>query len=337
MSERELQFSLAINEGLAQMMKADPDVILIGQGVDSPWYVGQTTRDLKKRFGPDRVIDTPVSENGVTGIAVGAAIAGLKTVVVHPRQDFMLYAFDPIINEAANWSYMFNGVTGVPTVIWAIINRGGEQGPQHSQSLHAMFAHVPGLKVVMPSCASDAKGLMVAAIRDPNPVVFVDDRWLYSLSESVSEELYETPIGKANVIRSGSQLTIVANSWTTELARRALPELLAQGLDPELIDLRTVKPMDKETVVKSVKKTGKALVLDGGWRTAGLAAEVATVIHENCFSELDLPVQRITLPDTPAPVPSVLEKQYYIRVEQVVTAAEKMIESKGRFLFDLCG
>ena len=180
-SHRKLSYSLAINEALHQMMAADPSVFLIGQGVKSPWYVGNTAQGLLERFGEARVIDTPVSENAMTGAAVGAAMAGMKPVVVHPRMDFMMYALDPIINEAANWFYMNGGRASVPVVFWGIINRGGEQAAQHSQALHAIFAHVPGLKVVMPSTPYDAKGLMVAAITDPNPVVYIDDRCLYGL------------------------------------------------------------------------------------------------------------------------------------------------------------
>jgi len=168
--------TLAINEALHQMMSSDESVFFIGQGVKSPWYVGNTARGLLEKFGSERVIDTPVSENAMTGAAVGAALVGMRPVVLHPRIDFMMYAMDPIINEAANWHYMFGGRSSVPVVIWGIINRGGEQAAQHSQALHSLFAHIPGLKVVMPSTPYDAKGLMIAAIKDPNPVIFIDDR-----------------------------------------------------------------------------------------------------------------------------------------------------------------
>ena len=174
--KRTLEYSQAINEAFIQLMKADERVFVMGQGLKSPWYVGNTVKDLIKLYGESRVIDTPVSENAVTGAAVGAAIAGMRPIVVHPRIDFMMYAMDPIINEAANWSYMFGGRSKAPVVIWGIINRGGEQGAQHSQALHGMFAHIPGLKVVMPSTAYDAKGLMIAAILDNDHVVLIDNR-----------------------------------------------------------------------------------------------------------------------------------------------------------------
>src|SRR6185295_4552687 len=186
-------------EALHQSMTSDPDVVLIGQGVKSPWYVGNTCRNLVRDFGEQRVIDSPVSENGVTGVAVGAAIAGLRAVVVHPRMDFMLYAIDPIVNQAANWRYMSGGHSHAPVVIWGIVNRGGEQAAQHSQALQAWYAHVPGLKVVAPSTAYDAKGLLVAAIRDNNPVIYLTDRWLHGQSSVVPPGLYETPIGVAEI------------------------------------------------------------------------------------------------------------------------------------------
>ncbi|GAG44969.1 unnamed protein product, partial [marine sediment metagenome] len=202
-------------------MGQDKSAFLIGQGVKSPWYVGNTARGLLERFGSERVIDTPVSENAVTGSAVGAALVGMRPVVVHPRVDFMMYALDPIINEAANWHYMFGGKLSVPVVIWGIINRGGEQAAQHSQALHALFAHIPGLKVVMPSTPYDAKGLMIAAIRDDNPVVYLDDRWSYEIEGEVPEEIYEVPIGKAVIRKEGEDVTLVAASYMVHNALHA--------------------------------------------------------------------------------------------------------------------
>jgi pyruvate dehydrogenase E1 component beta subunit len=206
------------------------------------------------KFGEERIIDTPISENGITGVAVGAAIAGMKPVVVHPRMDFMLYAFDPIINEAANWSFMSGGRSSVPVVFWGIINRGGAQAAQHSQALYSMFAHVPGLKVIAPSTPYDVKGLLISAIRDPNPVVFVDDRWLYSKNGEVPEEEYSVPIGKGIVRRSGKDISIVSFSYAMDLAIKSTDALVKDGVDVELIDLRTIKPYDKELLIETVKK-----------------------------------------------------------------------------------
>ncbi|KHE92789.1 MAG: hypothetical protein K8F52_09955 [Candidatus Scalindua rubra] len=327
---RTLQYSLAINEALHQMMKLDKSVFLIGQGVKSPWYVGNTALGLLETFGPERVIDTPVSENAMTGAAVGAAIAGMRAVAVHPRIDFMMYAIDPIINEAANWSYMNGGRVSVPVVIWGIINRGGEQAAQHSQTFHALFAHIPGLKVVMPATPYDAKGLMVSAIRDNNPVIFIDDRWLYNIEDVVPEELYSVPIGKGIIRKEGKDVTIVATSYMVQEAIRAASSLENENIDAEIVDLRTIKPMDTALILESVKKTGRVVIADGGWRTCGLAAEISAQISENILSYLKSPVVRITLPDIPAPASSSLEKVYYPTSSNIISAVKSVLrESSG--------
>ena len=327
---RKLSFSLAINEALRQTMAEDPSVMLIGQGVKSPWYVGNTANGLLDEFGPDRVIDTPVSENAITGSAVGAAIAGMRPVIVHPRMDFMMYGLDPIINQAANWHYMCGGRTCVPVVVWGIINRKGEQAAQHSQALHAMFAHIPGLKVVAPTTAYDAKGLMVAAIRDDNPVVFVDDRMLYREEGPVPEELYEVPIGEAAVRREGADVTLVAVSHMQVDAMQAAYLLSEEGIDVEVIDPRTLKPLDVPLIVQSVKKTGRLLVVDGGWKTCGYSAEIAALAAEECFAELKAPVKRLALPDCPAPASKVLEEAYYITCQDIASAAKAVVEQTCR-------
>lgn len=326
---RKLQFSLAINEALHQMMESDSAVFLIGQGVKSPWYVGNTAHGLLECFGEERVIDTPVSENVVTGAAVGAAMAGMRSVVIHPRMDFMLYGFDPIINEAANWHYMLGGSVKVPVVIWGSINRGGEQGAQHSQALHALFAHIPGLKVVMPSTPYDAKGLMVSAIQSNNPVVFVDDRWLYSHEDHVPEEMYSVPIGKGIIRRKGTDVTLVASSYMAYQAGLATEHLVNVGIDVEFIDLRTIKPLDEELILQSVKKTGRFVVADGGWKSFGISAEVSAIVSEKAFGSLKSPVIRVALPDCPAPASGSLEKAYYPTWEDIVSAIEDTMNGKS--------
>lgn len=323
--KRLLNYALATNEALLQLMERDESVFLIGQGLKSPWYVGQTCTGLLEKFGEERVIDTPVSENAVTGAAVGASISGMKAIVVHPRVDFMLYAIDPIINEAANWYYMNGGRCSVPVVIWGIINRGGEQGAQHSQSLHAMFAHIPGLKVVMPATPYDAKGLMVAAIKDPDPVVFMDDRWLYGVEEHVPEELYEIEIGKAVVRNSGTDITVVASSYVANEAYHAAQELESEGVSVEVVDLRTIKPLDTACILNSVAKTGKLLIVDGGWRSFGVSAEVAALVAENCLQNMKAPVKRLTLPDVPAPASKHLEEGYYIHRDTIRNTVLEML------------
>lgn len=323
---RELTYSLAINEALHQAMAADDAVFLIGQGVKSPWYVGNTARGLRERFGEARVIDTPVSENAVTGVAVGAAIAGMRPVVVHPRMDFMLYAMDPMVNQAANWRYMNGGASCVPVVFWGIINRGGEQAAQHSQSLHSMLAHVPGLKVVMPATPSDAKGLMLAAIADPNPVVFIDDRWLYHLTGEVRPEPYQVRIGAASVARPGKDVSIAALSYMVAEALQAASNLAGEGINVEVIDLRSAKPYDRKTLLSSVRKTGRLLVCDVGWLTGGLCAEIAAFVSERAFKHLKGPVRRLALPDCPAPAARTLEDRYYPRAETVAARVREMLD-----------
>lgn len=323
---RKLSYSLAINEALHQAMSRDKKVFLIGQGVKSPWYVGNTARGLLQKFGSARVIDTPVSENAITGAAVGAAIAGMRPVVVHPRIDFMMYAMDPLINEAANWHYMFGGRTSVPVVIWGIINRGGEQAAQHSQSLHAVFAHIPGLKVVMPATPFDAKGLMISAIYDNNPVVFIDDRWLYGLEGSVPRKLYQIPIGKGIIRKAGRDVTLAAVSYMVHEALKAAIQLKKEGVSAEVIDLRTVKPLDEKLLLNSVRKTGRLVVIDGGWRSCGFAAEVSAKVAESALKFLKAPIRRVTLPDAPAPASRVLERIYYPQANTIYTATKQLMK-----------
>jgi len=323
---RKITYSLAINEALHQIMALDQSVFLIGQGVKSPWYVGNTCQGLLESFGPEKVIDTPVSENAITGSAVGAAIAGMKPVIVHPRMDFMMYAMDPIINEAANWHYMCGGKSSVPVVIWGIVNRGGEQAAQHSQAFHALFAHIPGLKVVMPSTPYDAKGLLVAAIRDENPVIYVDDRWLYPQEGPVPEEIYEVPIGKGIIRKKGADLTLVSSSYMVIESLRAAQELAEDGIDVELIDLRTVKPLDEDILLKSIKKTGKMVIADGGWKNCGISADVSALVSEKAFQYLKAPIRRVTLPDSPAPASRMLEKKYYPDAKNITATARDLIK-----------
>jgi pyruvate dehydrogenase E1 component beta subunit len=324
-NNRKLNFALAINEAFHQMMSIDSSVFLVGQGVKSPWYVGTAAKDLLKVFGDRRVIDTPVSENSITGAAVGSALSGMRPIVVHPRMDFMFYAFDPIINQAANWSYMNGGGLSVPVVFWSIINRGGEQAAQHSQALHALFAHIPGLKVVMPSTPYDAKGLMISAIKDDNPVVYIDDRWLHNIEGDVPEEIYEVPIGKGIIRRKGNDVTLVAVSFIMHQALEAAAELAKDNIGVEIIDLRTIKPLDKDLVLESVKKTGRLAVADLGWKTYGLAAEISAFVFEEAFEFLKAPFVRVTLPDLPAPASSVLERAYYPTTRDIVRAIRGMV------------
>ncbi len=325
---RQLSYAQAIREAHAQLLAHDPRVFLIGQGLWSPWYAGTSLKDIDKEFGRHRVLDSPVAENATTGAAVGAAIAGMRPIVFHPRMDFMLLAVDPIVNQAANWAYLFAGQVNVPVVIRASINRGGEQGAQHSQALHAFFMHVPGLKVVMPSTPYDAKGLLISAVQDGNPVVYIDDRWLYREVGHVPEDMYAVPIGRGVVRCQGTDVTIVANSYMSVQAERAADLLAHRGIHAEVIDLRSIKPWDKELVFSSIRKTGRLIVADGGWATCGIAAEIVATVATDLFSELKAAPVRVTLPDLPAPTSAALEKVYYPTAETIAAAAEKLFTRK---------
>lgn len=327
---RSLSYALAIREAHAQLLRADPRVFVFGQGLWSPWYAGTSLQDLEKEFGRDRVIDSPVSENATTGAAIGAAIAGMRPIVFHPRMDFMLLAVDPIVNQAANWSYMFAGRVNVPVVIRSVINRGGEQAAQHSQALQAMFVHVPGLKVVMPSTPYDAKGLLIAAVRDGNPVMYIDDRWLYAETGEVPEAMYEVPLGAAAIRRRGRDVTIVATSYMAAQGMRAVQGLEERGIDAELIDLRCLKPWDREAVFASVAKTGRLVIADAAWRTAGVAAEIGAAVAGEAFEYLKAPIERVCLPDVPAPMSASLEKAYYVGADEIVWAVEKIVGLKEK-------
>lgn len=272
-----------------------------------------------------RIIDTPVSEYAVTGIAIGSAISGLRPILEHPRMDFMYLAMDQIANHAANWYYMFGQQVNVPLTIWGIVNRGGEQAAQHSQALQSMFVHIPGLKVVAPSTPHDVKGLLYASIQDENPVLFVDDRWLYRMKGEVEEAPYIVPIGKGVIRKEGKDVTLIANSYMTHLALKAASSL-EKEIDVEVIDLRTLKPVDKPLMFESVEKTGRVVVVDGGWKTCGYSAEISALISENKFGCLKAPIKRITLPDAPAPSSQALEKKYYPDETNIVAAIQGVMK-----------
>ncbi len=326
-----ITYSDTINKTLDYLLDTDSEVFLIGQGVKSPWYVGSTCNGLIDKFGEERVIDTPISENGVTGISVGASFTGMRPIVVHPRMDFMLYAFDPIINQASNWHYMSGGNSHSSVVFWGIINRGGEQAAQHSQALYSIFAHIPGLKVIAPSTPYDVKGLLISAIRDPNPVVFVDDRWLYHQTGEVPVEEYSIEIGKGIIRRHGQDASIISFSNTMYVSDEAATELGKDGISVDLIDLRSIKPYDKELIAETVKRTGRVVIVDGSWKTGGFSAEISAFISENFFDCLKSPVIRICLPDSPAPASSALEKDYFISSDRIIDAVKKICSSKKSF------
>lgn len=323
---RKMAYGDAINEGHRIALENDPTCFVIGQGVNNPWFVGRTTTGLKDEFGERRIMDSPVSEAAMTGACIGAAMAGMKPIVFHPRMDFMYLTLDQVINHCASWNYMFNGKVNVPIVIRGIVNRGGEQGAQHSQSPFGVYANIPGLKVVAPATARDAKGLLLAAVNDPNPVIYIDDRWLYDVEDEVPEGYYETPIGKANVLIEGNDITIVAASFMVKEAVKAAAQLREEGISAEVIDLRSLKPVDTQTVNSSVRKTGRAVVTIAEWEFASVAASVTKEIYDGCFGTLKAPVKMVTLPDCPAPASKSLEAAYYIYAEDIINAVKDVIK-----------
>jgi pyruvate dehydrogenase E1 component beta subunit len=317
-------YGTAIRDAFAYLLENHSDVFVIGQGLWSPWYVGNSMTNLDKDFGVDRIIDTPVSESACTGAAVGAAIAGMKPIVVHPRMDFMLYAMDSIVNEAAKWSSMMGGQASAGVTVRAIINRGGEQGAQHSQSLHSWFAHVPGLRVVMPANVADARDLLIASVLSKDPVIYIDDRWLYSQTEELKPIIErDLALEGPQVTRIGSQATLVGAGYSAKLCVDAAKQLAIDGIDVEVVDVRILNPFDASKIVTSVIKTGRLVVVDGGWGNSGFAAEVmASVIEQIVPTSLKSSPKRVTLPPAPAPASSVLEEIYYTKVSDVVQAVK---------------
>lgn len=321
-------YGTALLAAFEYLLENYPEVFVIGQGLWSPWYVGNSMTDLDKNFGAHRVIDTPVSESACTGAAVGAALAGMKPIVVHPRMDFMLYAMDAVVNQAAKWSHMVGGQAGPSLTIRTIINRGGEQGAQHSQALHAWFAHVPGLRVVTPATVADARDLLIASALCPDPVIFIDDRWLYDLEDDLPPVVERSlALERPNCLRSGEDLTLVASGYSTRLALEAADQLHLQGVSAEVIDLRVLNPFYPDSIVASVTKTGRILVIDGSWSPCGMAGEViASVVERIAPDSLRKSPARVTLPFSPAPTSRVLEKAYYPTAAMVVSQALKLMD-----------
>jgi pyruvate/2-oxoglutarate/acetoin dehydrogenase E1 component len=323
---RVISYASAINEAMGQAMARDPAVLCFGLGVPDPKGVFGTTSGLAETFGSERVFDTPASENAMTGVAIGAAISGMRPVMVHQRLDFFLLALDQLVNNAAKWRYMFGGQAGhVPLTIRLILGRGWGQGPTHSQNLQAWFAHVPGLRVVMPALPGDAKGLLLSSIFGEDPVVFLEHRWLHNVEGEVPEAEHPVPIGKAARLREGDDVTIVAMSYMTIEALHAADHLAAQGIHCDLIDLRTVRPLDWDTVFASVRKTKRVLVLDTGWATGSLAGEIVARISMELWGTLAQAPERLALPDVPAPTSYGLTEGYYPEAADIVSRVTRML------------
>ena len=321
----ELTYADALRQGLAQAMQLDEKVMVVGQLVDyAPGVFGSTT-GLAERFGTARVRDFPVAESAMTSLGIGAAVAGMRPVLVHHRLDFMLYSIDALVNWLSLWRFKSNGKSSAPVVIRAIVGRGWGQGPQHSKSLHAWFAHVPGLKVVMPATAFDAKGLLLESIFGEDPVLMIEHRSLFGLKDRVPEAAYRVRFGRAAVRRSGHDVTVVAAGVMVPFALRVARELEQHKVSAEVIDLRTVSPLDSETVMRSVEKTGRLAVLDPAWLSFGVAAEVIARVGERHGRHLRADPVRICHPDSHTPMSSALEAVYYPREADAVKTIRALI------------
>ncbi|PIQ96169.1 MAG: alpha-ketoacid dehydrogenase subunit beta [Nitrospinae bacterium CG11_big_fil_rev_8_21_14_0_20_56_8] len=322
---RILSYVEALNEALALALEIDPHVLVLGQGVNDPKGMFGVTTGLSAKYGNARVFDTPLSEEGMMGISTGAAMNGLRPVYLHNRPDFLLLAFNQLVTHASKIHFMDNGKTKVPMVVWSAIGRGWGSGAQHSQAIQGLLLGVPGLKIVMPSTPYDAKGLMLSAIADNNPVVIFDHRWCMRQNGVVPEGMYQVPLGRGVYRRNGRDLTLVGTSHTLEMAINAVDSLEGEGITADVIDLRTIKPLDGEIIIESLKRTGKILVVDTGWEMGGVCAEIGCLVAEKAFYDLKAPIKRIGLPDVPSPAGFTLEQFYYPNPEKIANVIREMV------------
>ncbi|HEY3306115.1 MAG TPA: alpha-ketoacid dehydrogenase subunit beta [Candidatus Binatia bacterium] len=323
-SAREITFGQAINEALAEEMRRDPKVFILGEDVAEAGTPFKVLSGLVKEFGKERVIDSPISEAAITGVCVGAAMTGMRPVVDIMFGDFVTLTMDQMVNQAAKIHYMSGGKLKVPMVMRTTLGATRRSAAQHSQSLHAWFSHIPGLKVALPSTPYDAKGLLKTAIRDDNPVVFFEDKMMYQQKGSVPEGEYTIPFGVADVKRPGKDITLVATSSMVQVSLKAAEILDQAGISAEVVDVRTTAPLDKETIIASAKKTSRAIVVDEGYERYGVTAEIASVIADGAFYYLDAPVKRMGAMDVPVPFSPVLEDQTVPTPESVVEMAKTL-------------
>jgi pyruvate dehydrogenase E1 component beta subunit len=323
---REITYAQAINEALRESMQKDDRVVLLGEDIGCYGGVFQVTAGLQAEFGPERVVDTPISEAGFVGASVGAALTGMRPVTEIMFIDFTTCCMDMIINQMAKMHYMFGGRGTVPMVLRTNIGAGRGTAAQHSQSFHAIYMHIPGLLVVAPSTPYDAKGLMMEAIQNDNPVVFVEHKKLYIEKGPVPEEGYRIPFGQADIKREGKDVTVVATHALVQRSLNAADELAKEGIEVEVIDPRTLVPLDKDTILNSIKKTGRLVVADEGHRTCGAAAEIAATVAEEAIYYLKAPVKRVTSPDTPVPFSPPLEQAFIPDEKYLVPAIRSLME-----------
>ncbi|MEX1663615.1 alpha-ketoacid dehydrogenase subunit beta [Thioclava sp. 15-R06ZXC-3] len=325
---REITLSKAVNEAIAEEMRRDPSIFLMGEDVAEAGTPFKVLSGLVEEFGTERIIDTPISEPGFMGLAVGAAMTGSRPIVDLMFGDFLFLVMDQLCNQAAKTHYMSGGKLSVPLVLRTNMGATRRSAAQHSQSLHALVAHIPGLKVAMPSSAYEAKGLMKTAIRDNSPVVIFEDKLMYNDKAPVPEEEYLIPFGQAAVLREGRDITLVGTSSMVQIALTAAETLAAEGISAEVIDPRTIVPLDEETIVKSVRKTSRAMVIDEGHQSYGVSAEIASRITEKAFYYLDAPVVRMGAMDVPVPFSPALEDITVPTAEGVAAMARQLVRGE---------
>jgi len=325
---REITFAQAVNEALQEEMQRDETVILFGEDVAAAGGVYKLTEGILDRFGPDRIFDTPISEAGIAGMGVGAAMTGMRPIVEIMFGDFLALVMDQLVNQAAKMHYMSGGRYKVPMVIRTTLGAGRRLAAQHSQSLQAWFAHIPGLKVVLPATPYDAKGLLKTAIRDNNPVIFFEDKMTYQRKGNVPPpgDDYTIPLGQADIKREGHDITVVATSSMVYVAMEAADKLSEEGVSAEVVDPRTLTPLDEDSLLNSVRKTSRCLVLDEGYQRFGVTAEIASIVSQKAFYQLDAPVERMGALDVPVPFSPVLEDQTIPNVDQVVTTVRRLVK-----------
>jgi pyruvate dehydrogenase E1 component beta subunit len=313
----------ALNQAMREEMQRDPEVFLLGEEVGHYQGAYKVTQGLIQEFGEWRVRDTPIAEEAIAGVAVGAAFIGLRPIAEMMTFNFSLLALDQIVNHAAKYRYMSGGQIRCPMVMRGPSGAAAQVAAQHSQALEAWFAHVPGLVVAMPSTPKDAKGLLKSAIRDDNPVIFMENEVLYNLKGEVPDEEYTIPLGLSDVKRTGSDVTIVAWSRSVIRAQQAAEMLAEEGIEAEIVDPRTLRPLDEEPIFESVRKTNRCVVVEEGWRICGFGAEIADRVQRDCFDDLDAPVERVGAADVPMPYAKVLESAYLPQPEDVVAAVKR--------------
>ena len=325
-----MKFRDAIHDATMIALERDPSVFLIGVGITERRAVWGTIAGAFEKFGPNRVVEGPLSEDALTGMSIGAATMGLKPILIHHRMDFVLLTFNQLFNHAAKWPAMFGHQQSVPMVVRAAIGRGWGNGPQHTQSMHALFSHVPGIKAVVPSNPKDAKGLLLAALEDGGPVIYIEHRWLYEDEAPVPAGYYTIPIGKAEVVRPGTDVTIAAVGPMVGESLRAAWALEKTGLSAEVIDVRTLRPLDSESIIRSIRKTGRLVVADSDWKPCGIAGEIIARVTEEAFQDLKEAPVRIAWPETCVPSSQSIEAQFYPGAKEIQEAAVSVCNHSHR-------